>query len=332
MNKRKVLYILFIAILIVLANISVYYYLYFDNLRKNVKYTTELAFNQKSSVTYNIETNDNSFYNSKNLNDYDINKVNKIDVFYNYVLTLDKKVSGDYTYYVRGVIFDSDEEKKEIYKSEENKNEFDNKNVININNLTNIDLKNIINTNTDIASMINAHIKYELVVNYHVYNKELNKYISNSKTIEIDIPITSGEKIVASPSEEKGFKEYANVIDNNNNTNLVICMEFLGSIILYILCIAYLIERISPKARIDSEELEYILSSYKKFIIDINFLPDLSRMNVSFVENMDELVNYSKKYKVPIDYIEVIENKEYVFAVIYENDAYVYKVSVKRRK
>ena len=332
MNKRKVLYILFIAILIVLANISVYYYLYFDNLRKNVKYTSELAFNQKSSVTYNIETNDQSYINSKNINDYNINNVNKIDVFYNYALTLDKKVSGEYSYYVRGVVFDSSNEEKEIYKSDETKVELDEKNVISINQLTNIDIKKIVDTNTIIANMYNAHIKYEMVVNYHVYTKELNKYISNSKTIEIDIPITTGEKIVASPYEEKGFKEYANVIDNNNQTNLVICLEFLGSIILYILCIAYLIERIIPKDYLKNEELEYILKSYKKYIVDINFLPDLSKKNVVFVDNMDQLVDYSKKLRVPIDYIEVIENKEHVFAVIYDNDAYVYKVSIKKRK
>jgi hypothetical protein len=332
MKKRTIVYIIFIIVLIVLANISAYFYLYFDNIRKNTKYTTELVINEKSSITYNLEDNNNRYYNSKNLNEYDINEVNKVDVFYNYVLTFDKRITGEYSYYVRGVLLDTSLEKKNIYKSDEYKYSIDNKNVININQLANIELKKIVSENVDIAEMIDAHIKYELVFNYHAYSKELNKYISDSKTIEVDIPVTSGKTITTSPYEEKKYREFSNELDHNNNTYLFICLEFLGSIILYILCIAYLIERISPTDYMNDKVLHFYLSKYKNYIIDINFLPDLSYKNVMFVDNFDELVKYSNKYRVPIDYVEIVKHKESIFAVIYDNDAYVYKVSVKKRK
>lgn len=330
MKKRKVLYIIFIILLIILANISLYYYLYFDNIRLNTTEVNRLLLNEKSSITYNIESLDNNYYNSKNIAEYNVNDIKEIDTFYNYNMTFDKKVSGEYSYYVRGVLFNNTEEIKEIYKSIDYKYEINDKNIININHLTNIKLKELINTNPEIASLTNAIAKYELVVNYHVYNKEINKYVSNSKTIEIDIPITSGEYITISPSEEKNTKEFSNHIDNDN-TYLVICLEFLGSVLLYILCIAYLIERISPTAKVNDEELNNILTTYKKYLVKINFIPDLTYKEVIFVDDMSELVGYSNTFSVPIDYIEIVKHKETIFTVIYDKYAYIYKVSIKKR-
>ena len=332
MKKRRILYIIFIILLIVLANISMYFYLYFDNVRLNTTHLNILLLNEKSSITYNIESMDNNYYNSNNNQTYDVNNISKIDTFYNYNVTFDKIVEGDYSYYVRGVLFDSTNEIKEVYKSTEYKYVLDNKNVINVNHITNIDLKSVIAANKEIAELANASLKYELVVNYHIFNKEINKYVSHSKTIEMDIPITSGESIVISPSETKNSKEYSKELDNNDVTYLIICLEFLGSVLLYILCIAYLIERISPKDYINDNELEYIRNKYKKYIIKINFIPDLTYKEVVFVDDIESLVEQARKLHVPVDYIDIIKHKEAVFAVMYDNYAYIYKVSVKKRK
>ena len=253
MRKRNIVYILFIIVLIVLANISMYYFFYFDNTRKSDAYKTELIINQKSSITYNIETIDHQYYYLKQDEPYNINNVNKIDLFFNYNITFDKTVTGEYSYYIRGVVFDSNVENKTLYKTDEFKYKIDGKNVININHLQNIDLKTLIDTNKDLSTMTEADIKYEMVVVYHIYNKEINKYVSNSKTIEIDIPVTTGKNIFKSPNEEKNFKEHSNETNRSDITYLIVCLEFLGSVLLYVLCIAYLIERLSPKDYMNDE-------------------------------------------------------------------------------
>ncbi len=331
MKKRRIVYIIFIIILIILANISLYYYLYFDNLRLHTTDITRLTINEKNSLTYNIESVDNNFYNSKNTKDYDVNNIKSIDAFFNYQTLFDKAVTGDYTYYVRGVLFDNVEEKKEIYRSIDYKYELDNKNIIKINQLTNINLKDIIKNNKEIADYFKAKIKYELVVTYHIYNKEIDKYVTNSKEIEIDIPITTGEYITVTPSEEKSYKEFSNEI-KNDKTYLIICCEFLGSVVLYILCITYLIERITPVEEINDEELNSIKKKYKDSLVKINFLPNLTNKDVVFVDTMDELLAQSKLHKVPIDFVEIIKHKETIFTVIYDNYAYVYKVSVSKKR
>ena len=332
MIKRRVMYILFIIILLVLANISLYFYIFFDNVRKNNDYMTSLVLNEKSSVTYNMETEDKKYYNSKNLDEYNVNSINNIDTFFNYNLTFDKTVEGDYSYYVRGLLFDSASEMKEIYRSNDNKLKLDNKNVILINQLQNINIKDIIKNNSEMSKYNDAIIKYEMVITYHVYNKDINKFISNSKTIEIDIPITSGKYLVVSPSEEKNYKEYSNTIKKDNNTYLLVCMEFLGSVLLYILCIAYLIERMNPSEDIFDSELEKLLKKYKKYIVKLTFLPDLSYKDITFVEDVDTLVKISLKLHIPIDYVEILKHKESIFAVIHDEEAFVYKVSIKKRK
>ena len=331
MKKRIIVHIIFIVVLIVLANISLYYFIYFDDIRKNANYSTELYVNEKSNITYNIQTPDNNYYNYKNVDNYDINQINSVDTFYNYSITFDKTVEGEYTYYIKGYLYDTTEKIKEIYLSEEHKYNVENKNVITVNQLLNINIKNILKDN-NISGMILPNLKYEMVVNYHVFNTTINKYISSSKTIEIDIPLINNHTIVISPYEEKGYKEFSNSISNNNKTYLIICLEFLGSIILYVLCIAYLIENIYPKTYVYDKELSAIKYKYKKYIVDIDFVPNLSKKEIEFVDDMNILVKYSKLYHVPIDCISVVEHKETVFAVIYDKKAYVYKLSVKRRK
>jgi hypothetical protein len=332
MKKRRILYIIFIILLVVLANISMYFYLYFDNIRLTTTHTNILLLNEKSSITYNIESKDNNYYNSNNTSNYDVNDISRVDTFYNYSVNFDKTVEGEYSYYVRGVLFDNTTEVKEVFKSTEYKYILDDKNVINITHINNIDLKNVIASNKEISELDDAVLKYELVVDYHIFNKEINKYVSHSKSIEIDIPVTSGKNIVISPNETKNSKEYSNEISNNDVTYLIICLEFLGSVLLYILCIAYLIERISPKEYLNDTELEYIRNKYKKYIIKINFIPDLTYKEVVFVDDIESLVDYAKKLNLPIDYIDIIKHKEAIFAVMYDNYAYIYKVSVKKRK
>ena len=261
MKKRMIIHIIFIIVLIVLANVSLYYFIYFDDVRKNNTFQTELYVNQKSHITYNIQTPTNTYYNYKNLKEYDINNISKIDVFYNYSITFDKVVEGDYSYYVIGYLYDASDNKNIIYKSNEFKYGINNKNVINVNHLTNINIVDILKAN-DISKMVLPNLKYEMVVNYHVYNNVINKYIANSKSLEIDIPLVNNDSIVISPSEEKGYKEFSNNITTNNKAYLVICLEFLGSIILYILCIAYLIESIYPKTYMYDRELESIKYRY----------------------------------------------------------------------
>lgn len=333
MKKRVIIHIIFIIVLIVLANISLYFYIYFDDIRKNTTFSTELFLNEKSSINYNIQTSNNDYLANTKFNNYNPKDINKVDVSYNYSITFDKVVTGEYSYYVRGYLFDSTDNKKELYRSTDFKYNITDKNVISIGQLTSINVKDIIGNN-NLGELTEPNIKYEMVVNYHVYNRELDKYISNSKTIEINIPVANKDdnKIIKSTSEEKGYKEFSNDISVNNKKYLVICFEFLGSVILYILCIAYLIENIYPKTYVFDREYEYIKNKYKKYLVDINFIPNLSDKEVKFVDEVDELVNYSKLYRVPIDYFEVIKHKEIVFAVIYGKKAFVYKISVKRGK
>jgi flagellar basal body-associated protein FliL len=82
MKKRMIIHIIFIIVLIVLANVSLYYFIYFDDIRKNNTFQTELYVNQKSHITYNIQTPSNTYYNYKNLKEYDINNISKIDVLF----------------------------------------------------------------------------------------------------------------------------------------------------------------------------------------------------------------------------------------------------------
>ena len=81
----------------------------------------------------------------------------------------------------------------------------------------------------------------------------------------------------------------------------------------------------------NDDKLAYIKSKYKKDIIEIDFLPDLSKKDVLFVDDMDELVKYARYYGVPIDCIQIIKHRETIFAVIYDKYAYVYKVSVRKK-
>ena len=110
---------------------------------------------------------------------------------------------------------------------------------------------------------------------------------------------------------------------------LIICLEFLGAIIIFILLIVLIVKRVNAQVSIYQEKLDKLLKKYGGYLINLKELPDLTEYDVLFVKSMDDLVEASEKTTTPISYIEVVEKYESTFMVLNKKKAYVYKLNSK---
>ncbi len=326
MKKRKIIYSTFAIILFILSIVCYYYIYYFNNIRDEKLYTNRLLITNDYSTSYVINNKDGSFYNSESTKDvYDLNNINDINVFFNYSSAFDKSVTGTYSYYVIGKFEGID---SNIYESNEYKYDINDSKLINVDYLLNINMKDLLNSYNNYMGKTTKAI-YTIYINYQVYNSEISKYVSNSKNLQITINLDGTNSIDVNKSEIVKDFEYA-TDTYNDNIYVVIILEFLGAALLFDLVSISLLVSIEPKENIYRRDLNKILRLYKDRLIKLSFIPDLSNKEVIFVDDFNGLISASDTLHVPIDYIEIVKDRETVFMVIISRFAYVYKVSIKK--
>ncbi len=335
MKKRRVLFSILIVLLTILTVISLYFLYYFNAKRKNNNYQNALKITENSKMSYDVITSNGTLYNSNiKTSSYTTDDIKDITAYFNYNLVFDKDVEGNYTYYIVGnIVDDTNNILKEVYRSEDHKYEITNGNIINLTNYFDVSYSSFKSTYNDIKTntSTNGRLVYQVVVSYSLYNDSIDKNMSYSKTLEMTIPFTS-TNIKYNPSSTYSFKEFSNDLHANDNTYLIICLEFSGASLLFVLIIALLMESMNPHKNIYASELKKLIEKNKSHIIKISFLPDLSKKDVLFVDNFDDLVEASSTFMLPIDYVEIAKNMEAVFLVIMDKYTYVYKFSIKDDK
>ena len=290
MKKRKIIYSTFAIILFILSIVCYYYIYYFNNIRDEKLYTNRLLITNDYSTSYVINNKDGSFYNSESTKD----------------------------------VYDLNN----IYESNEYKYDINDSKLINVDYLLNINMKDLLNSYNNYMGKTTKAI-YTIYINYQVYNSEISKYVSNSKNLQITINLDGTNSIDVNKSEIVKDFEYA-TDTYNDNIYVVIILEFLGAALLFDLVSISLLVSIEPKENIYRRDLNKILRLYKDRLIKLSFIPDLSNKEVIFVDDFNGLISASDTLHVPIDYIEIVKDRETVFMVIISRFAYVYKVSIKK--
>lgn len=341
MKKNKVaLYGIFISILLVFIGICSFFVYYFYDIRDIDLTIEEVVVKEKSDINYNVTLTDNKYYNTDlSGNTYVTELLNKINTHFNYSVTFSDLVSGEYGYYVTGNLIATKkgtEENlltRELYKSDVSKFSITG-NVINISSsfdveaLKHLNLYNDFKNDFDVET--DAYIIYKVYINYKVNNETIKKDIVNNKVLEMRIPISdTTTKIEVSPKEEKQTKEFSELDEDGMPIYLIICLEFIGAIILFILIIVLLVKKIINSETEYERKLKRILKKYDSIIVHIKDLPNLSESDVLFVDTFKDLVDASNNLALPINYVEVVKGREDTFIITNDTQAYVYKFNIK---
>ena len=156
--------------------------------------------------------------------------------------------------------------------------------------------------------------------------EEVQAYIAE----KMDIPLS--EEVVnvnVLGPEEKEFKEYSDITQIVEPIYMVICAEFLGAILLFILIIVYIVRKIIRSESLFEKKRRELLRKYDANIVHIKELPNLKKIDVMFVDNFKDLIDASNTLNLPIHYVDVVIGHEATFIILNKKCAYVYKLSDK---
>lgn len=335
-NRKIALYWALIVILLILTSFCSFYFYYFYDLENSHLPFEKITINESSEMNYNVKLLDNQYYiGNQSGSTYVTALLDEINTHFNYSASFNETVKGEYSYsiigYLNSNIIESQDNilKREVYNSKDKKFEI-NGNVINISTDFKIDAESINKLYNDFKKDYNLGIDgtvtFDVVINYSVYSERIGKYISDKKVKTLEYPIHEGVTKIKVPEKEevqrKAFSEFSETESRMFN---VICFEFIGSIILFLLLIIMLLKKIMNSKTTFERKLHLLLRKYDSLIVQIQDLPDLADADVLFVNTFKDLVDASYNLSLPINYIEVVPNKEVVFVITNEQQAYVYK-------
>lgn len=338
MNKNKLgFYSVIICFLVMLIGISFYFLYYFHTIKDSDFSTNGLKIVEKNDMSYTVKLLKNDYFDSNNTETYITDLVDDIKSNFNYSVSFDKRVKGEYSYFINGtLVAEKDGNKvlnREILKQNVRKYEVDG-NVINLSDVLNVDFNSLYNIYNNFKKEFGiddkAYINYEISIHYNIFNEEINRYVTNTKVLKLNVPINNTvTEVSVSPSEEEARKEFSNLTNSVKPIYLVIVAEFIGVIVLCLFIIYYLIRSIiRSESRFDKIR-KNLLNKYDANIVHIKELPDLKKYNVMFVDNFKDLVDASNTLKLPINYVDVIIGHVGTFIILSKKTAYVYKLSEK---
>lgn len=337
MKKNKViLYYSLLVVLLILIGISSFFFNYFYNLRNEDLSLEDISIKEKNQMSYNVKLFDNDFFKSSiEEKNYVLSLIDNLNAYFNYSVTFSNTVEGEYSYYVIGSIVmeqNGEKVKSEIYRSDINKFETNGK-VINLSESFDIDvdqiIKNYNNQVNDLNIAVDAKIEYDVIINYSVFSEHISKSIVNGKTLSYYVPIKDITNITYTEDNVEERRDYSDLNFEDNKIYLVICLEFVGAIVIFILLIVLIVKRVNGQASVYQEKLEKILNKHDDKIVHLKDLPDLCTYNVLFVEHFGDLLDAAYNINTPINYYEIVKKHQAIFIVLDKNTAYVYKLSSK---
>lgn len=335
MKNKKAFKIIIILFLLLLIGITSFLGFYFFNMRDLDFMLGRIRISESSNVTYAVDMKDEDYRNNLDIDDLVTDLIKDIRATFNYNVAFNDDVSGEYNYYIQGRMELINDKgvmvaKKDIYSMDGKKESIDGK-VINISSTFDIDfVKYKMMYDEEIKEYginLDGNLVFDVIIDYKTYNEGIAKDINNSKTLTIKIPL--GKETTRIDIPKKAIiqrTEYSDAKNEYSSIYFIIAMEFFGTTLLFILVLILVIRSFYMNISEYDRRLAYIINKYKGRIVKIRELPNLSDVDVLFVDDIDALDDASINVMSPINYVEVIKNCESVFIVFNDDKAYVYKL------
>ena len=175
---------------------------------------------------------------------------------------------------------------------------------------------------------VDANILYKVDLYYTVYSEVIKKYVVQHKELELTVSLSDVVAVIeTTDNEESSRKEYSEVTAAIKPVYLIICGEFIGAIVLCVFLIIYIVRKMIKSESEFERRRKSIIKKYDANIVHVKELPNLSRMDVIFVDNFKDLVDASNTFNLPIHYVDVVLGHEATFIILNKKRAYVYKLS-----
>ena len=328
-------------IIIMVVSFTFAYLFFYSGIKTKVKIFAN--YQENSDVSYNVILNDNNIYDNNVIGEdekYISKLVDKILIDFNYDVLYDKYISGYYSYSVDSYVVAYEDDINDSLWIKENKL-LDNKvTVLNQNKLNEIDIKdsveidyqyykNFIDSFIDEYKInISGYLMVKVNVNLTLDFVGFSEQIDDVKEIKIIIPLSYDT-----------FK--INVIDNNKDIDnyyewsqkssvnylfLILGALFLSIGLSLLVVIIKEMVIISKRETKFSKNLRKILEDYGDIIINVDKFYHKKKYNLIYVDNFDELLDVYRKEEKPISFKEIKKNREAIFLIIDDDNAWVYRM------
>lgn len=339
MDKRvdRVIYATGIAVLLVLIGICSFFTFYFYDLHKNDMGLVELRYQEKANIDYSVLLTDGKYYNGKAArSSFIVELMDSVNSYFNYNLAFSGTVRGEYSYKIKGFLYVNDVTNNRsisstnVYDTDTHSYQIEG-NIINISKDFNVNIKDAVEMFKAVKSTqsnrLSGVLIFDVIISYDVYSYDINKYIKDTRTLSINIPISeyNSDISVTDPVDESNFALSDFEVGKDQIYPLV-CLEFIGAIILFIVLIILLARKIEATITNYEQEKAYILSEYEDIIINSNLI-DLANKDVIFTKDFESLAKIAYRVNKPINYTEITKDFESVFIVINNDTVYVYKLT-----
>ncbi|MCX4249244.1 MAG: DUF5305 family protein [Bacilli bacterium] len=335
-DNKTFLYYGLMVVLLILIGVSSFFFNYFYNMRGKDLSIENMIVSESNKMSYNVKQLDNEFFKSSSEDEsYVLSLIDNINTYYNISTAFSSPVNGEYSCFVKGYIVmhqNNEEVKNVIYNGDVARYTIDGS-VINLSNTFDIDFDSIYNEyQNQIKNLgidVQSEIRFDITYNYQVFSEKLGKSIVNSRTLDVLIPISDITNIKISEDKDEMRNEFSELNQDDDAIYVIICLEFLGAIIIFVLLIVLIVKRVNGSVSVYQDRLNKIINDYSSELVNLSKLPDLTRYDIIFVQGFDDILEISRKLNLPINYIEVIEKHESTFIVLKNNQSYVYKLNSK---
>lgn len=343
-------YFILVFLIFCFAALGIGFFLKYSKSEKTLKIT----YNETTDVSYDVYLKENSFFDTPFLskdylsqNDrYIITQlIDYIDMKFNYNISFDSEVSGDYYYYLKAVVEanKTNEEtgnywEKEYVLFEGDKTHFSNEKYYSISPNVKINYQEyndriyeiMKDSNLNMDGNLTIYLVNETTIDSReftekkVINSEAKVVMPLTKSsIQLDIDTDAASK---TDTLVETFK-----VKSSKYTVCVICLVICGLGILGLIRFIIHYIKVDRKKYQFELKLKKILNTYDSIIVNVNALPDLNEFKVINVESFEELVDAHGEVRMPINYFKRDDDR-HIFILINNDVLWLYALDRKNKK
>lgn len=334
-NNRIVLLFIIIIILSILGLIFVR--IGFYNYNGN-----DVTYQEEKNVDYKVYLKPNDFFDVEYLpknRTYITSLIDYIHIDFDYTIALNEKMTGNYSYYIKGVVdaketnTDNSYYTKEYVLSDVKNVTYENLDSINIKDNIDVnyqDYNNLLNDfKNEFSVSIDGNLQVILVISNNMKNEHLDNYVLKKTEVELNIPLSSLTVEVPIDASNKNDNGVLTSYQINSLNITYLVMRILG----IILCISaliitfYLIYIAIEKYKLESiydKTLRKILKTYDGVIVNLDSMPNISKTKIINVSSFEELIDAHSEVRHPINYVK--ERNSATFLLMSDGYTYCYKL------
>lgn len=336
--KKGVFKVLFFFVMTIFFSVSGYINVKYG---KNNFIDVTVNYSEKSSIDYKVYLKENDFFEVKYLEKnktYIASLIDYVDVDFDYYIYFDEPLTGEYDYYIKGVINANQANNgngnylsKEVVLSDTTTKGFVNEKSLNVKQSVRIDYEKYNKILQEFKTKYAINIDGEMIVSLEIVNRltgeKLTRDITKVSSVPLSIPLTSQTIEIPITSNDLSNKGIL-LSDKVESDDLVYFISkavgyvfFVISAIFIYLLIKYGVLR----AKVVSEyhkKLKKILKVYDGILVNVESSPKVSKEKTINVKSFDELIDAHSEVRRPINFSE--NKRGATFTLLNEGNAWVY--------